>query len=97
MEHEETTHLAAEVGRLREQQQKFLTFAAAQFAEVFAMLETVLDLEKMLLTQKVGDFPEVAAKIGEMLDAHRARHAQLVRDRLGFVDFLGDTPPGPSV
>jgi hypothetical protein len=80
---------------LVEQQRKFLTFASSQFAELFAMLETVLDVQRMMLAQHAEDFPAVTAEVQKILDNNREKHAQFVRERLEFVGFLGHKSEGP--
>lgn len=85
MENEEVTQLSAEVANLREDQRKILAFTSTQLVEVFAMLDTIIDLQRVALTGQFGVLPEQDAKINQMLAVHRATHelrVQQVQERL---------------
>jgi hypothetical protein len=97
MENEEIARLTAQIKKLQEQQQKFLTYTATQFVQLFAMVETVGDVQRMILAQSSGvsAFPELTAQFQKMMEQHRQKHEQLAKDQLGFLSFLGDKPQGP--
>ena len=91
MENEELKQRLVKQAALAELQHRYITFATAQFAELFALIETVLDVQRMVLIGQRNDPLAVTAQVQAILDRHREKHAKLVK---GFEDCLADKPEG---
>ena len=84
MENEE---IMQEIKLLREQQEKGVRFAAVEFLEVRAMLETIIFLQRIGLAQMIDEPPGPAPgvrdeRIEEILALSRGKHSSSVREAL---------------